>query len=374
MNGLGDSAQAQSAASYAAAGAKVGSVVPGIGTVIGAVVGAVVGWLAGKKKPPRPSAEQLAQCKTLVNEYMGYAAQMPSQPIPLDYQQLIDIHWCFQAMYGAKYIGVKDPRWFNPGVEAALFPAARQIVKKIYETPVGAEVTIDAITFNVMGKSLTFKGFNFVNPQFTDLKSFTANVWKPLAIQYCQNTAGKGAPGCPDYYNLPDFSRWLYDVIAWAARTELPNISEEDLKAASAVAVTVPGSSAKDVVSAVEQILGQTVKRGETAAVLTPATGPPPALPIVPTGTPSTGTPATGVVPLPAVTPLLPTDTTTSLLPSMPNSLAPYQPTGFTPSPQASKPATSTTASISSWYENPLVLGGGALAAFLLLSRKKRRA
>lgn len=292
---MAETAQTQSIASGAATGAKIGSgILPGIGTVIGAVVGAVVGWLAGgKKKPVRASAEQIAQCKSLISEYMGYAAQMPAQPIPLDYQQLLDLHWCLQAVYGGHYIGVKDPRWFNPGVEAALLPAAKILVRKIYETKVGATVQIDAITFkDPKGRSLSFQGFNFTNPEFSDFLTLTTQVWMPMAIQYCQNTAGKGAPGCPDYYHTPEFRRWLYDVIAWAARTELPNISESDLKAASQVA-TQTGSAAKDVVTAVEQIIGRTVQSGETAALLTPATTPvsPPSSTTPPATAPPVATP-----------------------------------------------------------------------------------
>lgn len=301
LRGFGDAAQTQTAATYAATGAKVGSIIPVIGTVIGAVVGAVVGWLSAKPKPVRPTAQQIADCKNLLSEYGSFAAQMPDAPLPMDKAQLLEIHWCLQAIYGGKYIGVKDPRWFNPGAEAALFPAALQLVKKIYETPVGATVSIDAITFNdPKGRKLSFQGFNFVNPQFTDLKTFTEQYWMPMAIQYCQNTAGKGAPGCPDYYHLPEFKRWLYDVIAWAARTTLPNISEADLKAASQVAADT-GSAAKDVVTAVESILNRNVVKGETSLLLTGQTDTPVQVPG------STGPPVT----------TLP-DTTQSTLPNVP--------------------------------------------------------
>jgi hypothetical protein len=292
--GLGDTAQATSAAQSSATLAKVGSAIwPGVGTVIGAVVGAVVGWLGSKKPPVRPSPQQIAECKARISDYMNFAAEMPDQAIPLDKAQLLELHWCLQAIYGGHYIGVKDYRWFNPGVEAALIPAAQQLVRKIYETPVGQQVAIDTITFkDPKGRTLSFKGFSFTNPQFTNLKTFTEQVWLPMAVQYCENTAGKGAPGCAEYYRTPEFRRWLYDVIGWAARTELPNISEADLAAASQVATQV-GSSAKDVVTAVEQIIGRSVQREETAALLTPpGTAPPSTAP--PIATPTLPPNATG--------------------------------------------------------------------------------
>lgn len=267
MNGLGDSAQVQGAAAGAAAGAKAGSIIPGIGTVIGAFIGAVVGWL-GAKKPVRPTEEQLAQCQQLLADYDLYTSQSPDVPLPMSRQQLIDMNWCLDAVHGAK-VGLRDPRWFTPDVEGVFIPMALTIVKKIYSTPVGATVNLGEISFkDPKGRSIKFSGYSFVNPVFTDLKSFADQFFIPMAVKMCQETAGKGSGGCESYYaQEPLFRRWLYDLLGWAAREALPNISESDLRAASQVASQV-GTSAKDVVSAVESIIQRSVAREETAALL----------------------------------------------------------------------------------------------------------
>lgn len=374
-----DTARVQSTGQYAALGAKAGSIIPVVGTVIGAVVGAVVGWLATKKKPVRASREQVAQCKAFLNEYMGYAAQMPTQPIPLDREQLRQLDWCLDAIYGSK-IGLRDPRWFDPDVEGMLIPIAKSVVRKIYETPVGQTVNLDAVSFkDPKGRTIKFGGYSFVNQPFTNLKSFCDQFFIPMMVQLCKETAGKGAGGCQAYYGeVPEFKRFLFDLLGWAARTELPNISEEDLKAASHVAATVPGSSAKDVVTAVEQIIGRTVQSGETAAILTPATGPPPALPIVPTGSPTNVPPASGVVPSTFVEPLIPlAPTRPALIQPLPVPTAPEIVSSFAPSnqplPFAPMKKQATTESVKNWFENPYVLGGGALVIGALLFGKQRR-
>lgn len=393
LRGLSDTQQAQTAAGYAATGAKIGSIVPGIGTVIGAVVGAVVGWLSAKKKPVRATNEQIQQCKVIVNEYMGYAAQLPSQPIPLDLKQLTDLNWCLAAFYGPA-IGLRDPRWFNPGFTDGWVPIAKKIVRAIYETPVGATVNLASFTLrDPKGRTLTFKGFSFTNPVFTDLKSFADQYFSSAVISFCQNTAGKGS--CPDYLNHPEWKRLMYDLLGWAARTELPNISESDLRAASQVAATVPGSSAKDVVNAVEQIMGRTVKSGETAAVLTPATGPPPVLPIVPTGPPTTAPPASGLAPVSVAQPgypppsTLPAPTPFEPFPTSASSTTPFTP--FTPLPSSTSfapsmptgdivpmrtPGVAPGMTEKSVFDSPIVIGGGllALGALFMLTQRRKRA
>lgn len=391
FRGLGTTEQAQSAASLAATGAKVGSIIPGIGTVIGAVVGAVVGWLGAKRPPPRPSAQQIAECKSLLSEYMGYAGQMPDKPIPLEKEQLRQLNWCMDAIYGGK-VGLKDPRFFDPDFEGTFVPMARAVVKAIYETPVGGTVNLAAIAFKFKGQTFATKGYSFVNPQFTNLKTFCDQYFIPMAVQMCKETAGKGAGGCQSYYGeTPEFRRWLYDLLGWAARTELPNISEADLAAASAVAVTLPGTSAKDVVSAVEQIIGRTVKSGETSAVLTPSTGPPPVLPTVPTTSPTETPPSAQPVspvltlprPRPQPQPRPPTQTEMPTLPEVPSvqplPFTPLQPmtgdesSSFAPIAKPSAPTTAApvaeTGGVSPW-----LIGGGLLAAFLLLGKKRKRA
>lgn len=378
LRGMGDSAQTQSAAQYAALGAKAGSVIPVVGTVIGAVVGAVVGWLSAKKKPPRPTAQQVAECKTLLSEYMGYASQMPTQPIPLDQEQLRQLNWCMDALYGSK-VGLRDPRYFDPDFLGTFVPMARQVVRKIYETPVGGTVNLGEIAFKIGKQTFKFSGYSFVNPAFTDLKTFCDQYFIPMAVQMCKETAGKGAGGCESYYGQqPEFRRWLFDLLGWAARTELPNISEEDLKAASQVAATVPGSSAKDVVSAVEQIIGRTVERGETAAVLTPATGPPPALPIVPSGSPTAVPPASGVAPVPraepGATPFPAPSSFTPFAPTQPALYSPLAPISNSGSivPIATPGATPGMTEKQSIFENPWLIGGGVLALGALLMKRKR--
>lgn len=297
MNGFGNTQQASGAASGAAAGAKVGSIVPGIGTIIGAVVGAIVGWLAAKPKPVRATAAQVAQCKSMLTEYMSIASQSPNAPLPMEWTQLLDMNWCYQAIYGAE-IKLKDPRWFNPGFESGLRVMAIEIVKKIYETPVGGTVNLDAVSFkDPKGRKIAFGSYSFVNPVFTDLKTFSANYFEKIDLAFCQATASGGSGGCAAQRAHPEWKRLLYDLLAWAARTTLPNISEADFAAASQVAATMPDTSAKNVVSAVEQIINRPVARGETAALLTSRTDVPGVVapvPVVPVP-PSTAPPLPGV-------------------------------------------------------------------------------
>lgn len=358
VSGLGAAEQAQGAASMAAAGAKVGSIVPGIGTVIGAVVGAVAGWIMGKSKPVRPSAAERAQCKAMLTEYNSIAAQSPNAPIPMEWSQLLDLNWCVQATYGPD-IGLRDPRWFNPGFQDGLRPMALDIVKKIYETPVGATVNLEAFTFkDPKGRTLSFKGFSFVNPVFTDLKSFTDQYWIKAGISFCENTAGKGAKGCVTEYSHPEFRRLMYDLLAWAARTTLPNISENDLRAASQVASTV-GGSAKDVVTAVESIIKRNVARDETAALLSPTANAPPIIPpsaIAPLIPPPT-VPPTQAVPLPG-------------FPNLPSVNDGPSTVINTPEPNNALPA-AVTAGVNTI--NPWMAAIAAAFAFAILKPKKSR-
>jgi hypothetical protein len=285
----------------------------------------------------------MQKCNALLAEYTTMAGQSPSAPIPLDKQQLTDINWCLDAVYGGKYVGVKDPRWFAPDVDGMFIPIGKSVVRKIYETPVGQVVNIEAISFkDPKGRTISFKGFSFVNPVFTDLKTFVAQYFAPMAVKMCENTAGKGAPGCQAYYGgqVPEFTRWLYDLLAYCARTELPNISESDLKAASEIAATT-GNSAKDVVSVVESIIKRTVQSGETAALLSPQSSGP------------------GAAPAP---PLIPTQAITPLLPSPAAPVAPLNPisTPATPLSPTPDPSVSPFPSTSSGGGNYLVPVPGA--------------
>lgn len=235
---LGDAAQTQSAVSMAAAGAKAGSIVPGIGNVVGAIAGLAIGALLAQKKPVRPSGQQVAQCKVLLQEYQGAAAQSPSLPLPLDLAALKDLNWCMMALYGTD-VRLKDPRYFD-GSFTDLVQIARNMVRAIFTTPIGATVNI-AETVNKIGKQ-TFRssGLTFSNPPFTNLQAFARDTLLPVAIAYCQQTAGKGAGGCPTLYNRPEFGRWLFDLLGYVAATELPQVRAEDLNRPAPEAPAAP--------------------------------------------------------------------------------------------------------------------------------------
>lgn len=265
LDGLGTSEQAQGAAQGAAAGAKAGSIIPVVGTVIGAVIGAIAGWALTKKKPVRPTAEQKQACQAEVSEYMQYASEMGAAPLPLDEAALKHLNWCYMALYGADIKNL-DPRYFD-GNFVDLMNIAKDIVRKIYATKVGDTVQIVGTTNKIRGQTFKSAGLTFVNPTFTNLRDFTQRTFGPMAIEYCTQTAGKGSGGCGNLYQRPEFQRLLYDMIACAARQVLPNISEADLRASSEIATEI-GTSAKDVVSAVETIIGRSVQREETAALL----------------------------------------------------------------------------------------------------------
>lgn len=352
------SEQAASAASYAASGAKLGSaIIPGIGTVIGAVVGAIVGWLSAKKKPVRPTAQQLADCKALLTEYSGYAAQMPTTPIPLDEAQLKNLNWCLQAYYG-KDIKNLDPRFFD-GSFTDLLAIARSLVKAIYNTPVGGTVQVSETVNKVRGQTFRSSGISFTNPAFTSIQVFSETKFLDVAIQYCDQTAGKGRGGCPGLYNRPEYRRWLMDLFGFAARTELPNISEDDLKAASVIAQQT-GSAASEVVKAVEQVMGRSVERGETAVALAPATT---AVTAAPGNvqTPATGPPTPAVSTVPSTSYVTPAAGPSSL----------YQ--SLFPATSSTTPAATSTITAGISGMNPWLLAGGAALAVIFATARPKR-
>jgi hypothetical protein len=235
---LSDAAQAQSAVNYAAIGAKAGTLVPGIGNIVGAVAGLVLGAVLGRKKPVRASGQQVQQCRVLVQEYQSAAAQSPNLPLPIDLAALKDLNWCLMALYGPD-IRLKDPRFFD-GNFLDLVQIARNMVRAIFTTPIGATVNI-AETVNKIGKQ-TFRssGLTFANPPFTNLQAFARDTFLPVAIAYCQQTAGKGAGGCSGLYNRPEFARWLFDLLGFIAATELPQIPAEDLNRPAPEAPAAP--------------------------------------------------------------------------------------------------------------------------------------
>lgn len=384
--------QAQSAASLAATGAKVGSIIPGVGTVIGAVVGAVVGWLGAKPKPVRPTAQQVAECKTLLSEYMGYARQMPNEPLPMDMKMLKEINWCENAVYGG-LMGLRDPRYFGIGIDTVLAPTAIALVKAVYNTPIGGTVNLGALSFkDPKGRTVKFSGYSFTNPQFISIKDLSDKYWLPALISMCKETAGKGAGGCEPYHVKEETKRWAYDFLAWAAREALPNISEADLKAASAVAATVPNTAASTVVQAVEQIIGRTVQSGETAALLTPATTPPTPPPAtttpppvkIPTTPPASTLPTVSTPPSPSTGTNGDIATLISQMIAQGASQTDAFNSAVTALQQQGQPvtavekqaiATEVQAASVPWFRQPMVITGGVVAAFALffLIRPVRR-
>lgn len=262
---IGSAVGVASTSGLVAAYASIGSIVPGIGTVIGAVVGLVAGWLMGKKKPVRASKQQVADCKKLLAEYEQMILAMPDEPIPMDRKQLEELHWCIQAVYGHQW-GTKDPRWFNVGYVQFL-DIAKSVVRQVYETPVGAQVVVPQKDFkDPKGRKLNIPGFEFKNPVFTSTRNLARDYMGTFYRHAAQGPA-----------NL--VQRLIWDSVAWAAREALPNISEADLREASKVAQQT-GTSSKDVVSAVEKIIGAKVVRDQTAELLRPGSSsePPPKL------------------------------------------------------------------------------------------------
>lgn len=371
LAGIGNTEQTQGAAAGAATGAKAGSIIPGVGTVIGAFVGAVVGWLAAKSKPVRATAEQLAQCQTLTTEYMGYAAQYPTSPLPLELPQIKDLIWCGNAIHGAM-VKLKDPRFFTSGFDEKI-AAARQIVRKVYETPVGQTIEITGLKFtDAKGRKIDLPGISFVNQPFVSILELTQRVMVPFEIKNCEPW-GKGA--CTPYFDIPLIRRTLFDLLGYAARTELPNISEADLVAASQVAANT-GSSSSDVVKAVESIINRPVNRGETSALLTGQSDVPGVIAPTPTATPDATAP-----PLPGVTPQTAADVTaliTQLLAQGTQSAQVAQSAldalaarNVPITPQVTS-AVQQEVSAQSKPNLLLIAGGGALA-FMLLARPARR-
>lgn len=334
--------------------AEVGSaILPGVGTVFGAVVGAVVGWV-GQKKPVRASAEQVQQCQQLLSEYMGYARQMPTQPIPLDQTQLGQMHWCINAVHGSR-VKLKDPRYFNAGFDNGIIPMARALVQAVYNTPVGQEVRLDAVTFkDPKGRSVSYPQYNFINKQFISIAELADRVFYPLWVKTCE-VGRKDPQVCDPYFQTPELKRLVYDVLGWAAREMLPNISEDDLKAASAIAAQT-GSSSSDVVKAVEEVMGRTVERGETAALLTPAT----VSPVTPT------TPAAPPVSTPATTPNVPTPSVPLIAVPSTNGTATVQPATTLPF----VPSKTDVAPTADWWKSPLVIASGIGLVAVLFSRR----
>lgn len=223
IDGLGFAAGG--AVQGASFGSKAGTIIPGVGNVIGAIAGAIIGGLLGKKKPVRPSGAQVAQCQDLLKQYEEFIATNPA-PVgrALGYAQLKDLYWCIQAIYAGHYLGTKDPRWFDGGF-ILNEDIARQTVKAVFNTPVGAQLTIKPTDWkDPKGRIIRSSGLTFTNPPFISLQDLNDKYFMPVVVKVCQDTAGKGAPGCPDYYNLPVMKHLMLDLLDYAASVELPQV------------------------------------------------------------------------------------------------------------------------------------------------------
>lgn len=390
--GLGDAAQTQSAISLGASGAKAGSIVPGVGTVIGFVAGAAVGFFLGKKPPPRPSGQEIAECRDILAQYATAASQNPDTPIPLDESQLKKMNWCLQAIYGAADIKNKDPRYFD-GNFVDLMAMTKDIVMKIYNTPIGGTVNVAETMQKIRKQTFRSAGISFQNPPFTDLKSFARDVFTGVAIAHCKQTAGKGAGGCEQFYRRPEYQRLFYDMLGYAARTLLPNISEADFREASKVAQQT-GTSASAVVQAVESIIKRSVQQNETAELLRPgsSTQPPPVTapsPVPITVTPPTTAPGSGPLPAAGPNPLTPAGMTPTIAAdtkaqidallaqgvsqsqAFSQIMSSLQAQGIAPTP-AVQQAVATEVKSSAPNYVPYIVGGVGLLGLALFMRKRR--
>lgn len=220
LDGLSDAAQASSAVSYAAMGAKVGSIVPGIGTAIGAVVGLVAGALLGKKKPVRPSAADVAQCNTILQEYEAVIAQ--SQGLPagsaLGEGNLKSVFICYEMTRAGT---TKDPRFLDGNWQVAR-DMTIEAVKKAFTTPAGTQVRLSTEgRKDVQGKAFRPFTVTYVNTEANTLASIADKV-KQVIIGSCENYH-KGLM-CHDGWDTPMFSKLCLDMVEWAAATFLPQV------------------------------------------------------------------------------------------------------------------------------------------------------
>lgn len=230
---------AKGAASGAATGATLGSIIPGLGTVIGGAVGAVVGIVSsvfGGKKPVRPSANQVANCKNMLVQYNQVAAQSPtlSSGAAFGEQALKDLNWCLMALYGND-IKNKDPRFFD-GNFTDLMKIGTDIVAQVFRTPAGSMVNLSGTSNKIGKQTFSSPAQSFVNPPFISLYKLANDVFYPIAIAYCQATASKGAPGCQQLYSRPEYKRLLFDILGLIASRDIPQVSEAQLQAMQAQA------------------------------------------------------------------------------------------------------------------------------------------
>jgi hypothetical protein len=220
-SGLGDSAQIASSASYAATGAKLGTaIVPGIGTVVGAVIGVVVGALLGKKKPVRPTAQDVAQCNTVLQEYESISAQSQGKPVgsALGEGNLKSVFVCYEMVKAGT---TKDPRFLDGNWQVAR-DVTIEAVRKAFDAPPGTQVTLSTVgRKDIKGKAFRPFTVTYVNSDVNTLASIADKV-KQLIVGSCENYH-KGSM-CTDGWDTPMFSKWCLDAVEWAATTFLPQI------------------------------------------------------------------------------------------------------------------------------------------------------
>lgn len=237
--GLGDGAQVSTAASYAAMGAKVGSIVPGIGNVVGAVVGALYGAILGKKKPVRPSAEQISQCNQVLSEYEALMAQYPSVPLgaAMGEGNLKSVYVCFEMVRTGT---TKDPRFLDGNWQLAR-DMAIEAVKKTFAAPAGTEVVLStAGRRDIKGKAFRHVEVRWINTEANSLQSIGAKLQRfieDVCLAYQK-------PGLCGRWGDDLFGRLAVDIVDWAAATYLPQVEipkePPSAPAASPVAPAAP--------------------------------------------------------------------------------------------------------------------------------------
>jgi hypothetical protein len=219
-NGLGDSAQVQTTASYAAMGAKAGSVVPGIGNVVGAVVGAIAGLYLSKKKPVRPSSEQISQCQQVVNEYNSVIAQSQGMPVGsvLGEGNLKSVFICYEMVVTKT---TKDPRFLD-GNWQLVRDVAIEAVKKAFASPAGTEVVLTTDgRKDVNGKAFKPFTLRYMNDEANSLRSIADKV-QAFEVGACSKYHSEG--DCSGAWGSEYIRKAMLDLVEWAASTYLPQI------------------------------------------------------------------------------------------------------------------------------------------------------
>lgn len=219
-NGLGNAARATSAAQYAGLGAKVGSIVPGIGNIVGGVVGAIAGAILGKKKPVRPSAEQIAQCNQVVNEYESAIAKYGDLPIgaALGEGNLKAVFVCFEMV---RLGTTPDPRFLDGNWQLAR-DVAIEAVKKAFAAPPGTRVSLTTVgRRDIAGKAFRPFTLNYTNSEANTLESIARKTVE-FHIGSCANYNARAR--CEEIFAMPYLRHAVVDLVDWAASTYVPQV------------------------------------------------------------------------------------------------------------------------------------------------------